>query len=206
MEYVTLGRTGITVGKNGKNNARSNGWHPDFSDEGSGFWLGMKTLGLFAKQSDGRVPKSALYHIIKEELSLSDDGDIIAYYSAVPHGERGQIAALQMLLKKAADAEDESARTLFAEAVRELYVSVLGVYRTLGFTEDKAIPVSYSGGLFKNERYILTPFCELVSALPVKVTAPYLPPLEGGILLAMNNFDPEKTKKLSRNLKNNLSK
>jgi len=204
--HTVAGTGAITVGKNGIRPARSNGWHPDFSDEGSAFWLGMKTLGLFAKQSDGREAKGALYGIIKEELSLSNDNDVIVFYSAIPHGERGRIAALQLLLEKAADAGDESAKALFDEAVRELYASVCGVYRTLGFTEDKIVPVSYSGGLFNNTKYILEPFCKLVSALPVRVTAPCLSPLEGGILLAMENTAPEKVKDLSIRLKENSSK
>lgn len=204
--HTVAGTGAITIGKNGKISTRSNGWHPDFSDEGSGFWLGMKALGLFAKQSDGRVPKSALYSILKEDLSLKEDSDMIEFYSAIPHGERGQIAALQMSLKKAADAGDESAISLYNEAVHELYYAVFGVYRTLGFTEEKVVPVSYSGGLFANETYILKPFADLVSVLPVKVTAPYLPPAEGGILLAMNNLSPDRIKELSLALKENTAK
>lgn len=204
--HIVAGTGAIAIGKNGKISARSNGWHPDFSDEGSGFWLGMKTLGLFAKQSDGRVPRDALHSILKEDLSLNEDSDIIEFYSAIPHGERGRLAALQMSLKKAADAGDESAIKLYGEAAYELYSSVLGVYRTLGFTGEKTVPVSYSGGLFSNKAHILAPFCKLVSALPVRITEPFLPPAEGGILLAMNNIAPEKVKRLSLDLKESLSK
>ena len=54
---------------------------------------------------------------------------------------------------------------------------------------------------FLNEKYILVPFKKLAESLPVKVVPPYLPPSEGGILLAMNNISPERLKELSRKLK-----
>ena len=200
--HMVAGTGAIAVGRNGDNNsARSNGWHPAFSDEGSGYWLGMQTLSLFAKQADFRVPRSALYSIVRRECGLAADEDIIAYYDAVPVGDRKKIAALQLLLHKAADEGDESAIGLFEAAAYELYLSVLGVYRALEFSPEKRVQVSYSGGLFAEGSHILKPFTSLIAELDADLREPYLNPVQGGILLAMKNISTERAKKLIKRLK-----
>ena len=200
--HVVAGTGAIAVGRNGDGNtARSNGWHPAFSDEGSGYWLGMQTLSLFAKQSDHRVSRSALYSIVRRELGLADDGDIIAYYDKVQSGDRKTIASLQLLLNKAADEGDESAIKLYEAAAYELYLSVLGVYRALSFSQEKRIQVSYSGGLFAEDGHILKPFCDLISQLDADLRKPCLSPVKGGILLAKQNVSDEGAKAIIERLK-----
>ena len=185
--HVVAGTGAIAVGKNGDSTARSNGWHPTFSDEGSGYWLGMRTLALFAKEADNRVPRSALYYIMKGECGLAADEDIIAYYDRISEGDRKKIASLQLLLNKAADAGDEGALKLYEEAAYELYLSVLGIYRSLSFNPEEKVAVSYSGGLFSADGHILNPFTRLVSGLEAELKEPCLSPAQGGILLAANN-------------------
>lgn len=199
--HVVAGTGAIAVGRNGERTARSNGWHPSFSDEGSGYWLGMQTLSLFAKQADCRVERSALYSIVREELGISDDGEIIGYYDSIASGDRKKIAALQMLLNKAADEGDESALRLYEAATRELYLSVLGVYRALSFSADEKVSVSYSGGLFAEDGHVLRPFASLVTQLEAKLKCPSLSPVQGGILLAAQSISEKKAKALADRLK-----
>lgn len=199
--HVVAGTGAIAVGKNGENTARSNGWHPSFSDEGSGYWLGMQTLSLFAKQADCRISRSALYDIMKREFSFEKDEDVIAFYDKVPMGDRKTVASLQLILNKAADAGDESALKLYEAAAYELYLSVLGVYRALGFSSENRIQVSYSGGLFSADGHVLTPFEEFMSQLNADLKKPYLTPDKGGILLAMKNISTEKAKRIIQRLK-----
>lgn len=205
--HLVAGTGAIAIGRNAKGQtARSNGWHPIFSDEGSGYWLGMQTLSLFAKQADCRTPRSALYSIIMKELSLSAKEDIIPYFDNILNGNRGKIASLQYYLKKAAHAGDASAIQLYEAAAHELYLSIKGVYNALSFSPDTKTKVSYSGGLFSEGNFIINPLSRLMEQLSVQLVSPALPPVCGGILLAMQNISPTKAKNLCPILKSELQK
>ena len=205
--HLVAGTGAIAVGRNTKGQgARSNGWHPVFSDEGSGYWLGMRTLSLFAKQADYRIPRSALYSIINRELSLSSEEDIIPYFDNMLDGDRGRIASLQYYLKKAAHAGDSSAIQLYEAAAHELYLSIKGVYHALSFPLDAHVKVSYSGGLFSEGNFIIAPLSRLMEQLPAELVPPALPPVCGGILLAMQNISSNRAKNLCPVLKSELQK
>ncbi len=128
------------------NEARSNGWSEMFSDEGSCYWLGIRSVGLYCKQSDGRVKKDALFDIFNRELGLEAPFDMIKYYERDVKGSRKNTAALQRYLRTAALAGDESALALYSEAAKELAISIMAVRRNLRFEGD--ISVSLTGGLF----------------------------------------------------------
>jgi len=191
--HLVAGTGSIAIGRNaaGKT-ARAGGWHPDFSDVGSGYWLGMQTLLLFTKQADCRVPKGALYDIVRQELSLADDMDIAAYYETSLAGDRKKIAALQMLLHRAADAGDPSALALYRTAAQELYETVCGVSRALDFSDRETVQISYSGGLFAEGSHLLPCLQELVNARNAVLIPPALSPLAGGILLAAQSISRQK--------------
>ena len=75
---IVAGTGSIAFGKNAKGEtARCGGWSEWFSDEGSGYWLGMKCVQMFSRQSDGRDERGPLYNIFKNQLKLTADEDII---------------------------------------------------------------------------------------------------------------------------------
>ncbi len=183
--HLVAGTGAIAIGRNAAGqSARAGGWHPEFSDAGSGYWLGMQTLCLFTKQADQRVPKGPLYDIIRRELSLRDDMDIAAYYENHLQGDRKKVAAIQMHLYEAAAAGDASALELYRAAAQELYEAVCGVRRALAFSGDETVRISYSGGLFAEGSFVLPALREMVGAGNAVLVPPALSPLEGGILLA----------------------
>lgn len=186
--HLVAGTGAIAYGKDSHgNSARSNGWHPAFSDEGSGYWLGMQTLSLYAKQADGRVRRSALYDIIRRSLHIMSSEDFIRYFDTALAGKRDRIAHLQLYLHEAALAGDESAVQLYQHAAYELYLSIKGVYNILDFSGSTETPVSYSGGLFQNGALILEPLRQELSQLSAVLTPPKLSPVYGGLLLAVQN-------------------
>lgn len=182
--HVVAGTGAIVMGKdqNGKI-ARSNGWHEDFSDEGSGYWLGLRTLSLFVKQADLRENRSFLYDQIRERYSLHNDMDIVWFYQKKLRGKRKDVAALQELLLESAKLGDKSAVRLYEAAAFELAQSVEGVARQLNLMGQKT-EVSYCGGLFHCGAWILDPFSEHLSQMGFMLKTPSLSPLGGGILLA----------------------
>lgn len=182
--HVVAGTGAIVMGKdqNGKI-ARSNGWHEDFSDEGSGYWLGLRTLSLFVKQADLRENRSFLYDQMRHRYSLQNNMDIVSFYQEKLRGKRKDVAALQELLLEAAKLGDKSAVRLYEEAAFELAQSVRGVARQLNLMEQKT-EVSYCGGIFHCGMWILDPFSEHISEMGFVLKIPSLSPLGGGILLA----------------------
>jgi len=199
--HIVAGTGAIAIGRNsaGKT-ARSNGWSNYFSDDGSGYWLGMRTLNLFSKQSDGRLPQGPLLSIVRRAFSLKEDLDLSGYYDEHLADDRKKTAAVQLLLKEAAEAGDQSAIDLYGEAARELMGSIEAVYRTLGFSAGDRIKVSYSGGLFYEGNFILPVLSRLAQPLAVELVKPRFSPVWGGILLAMQQIDPQQALLLRENI------
>ncbi len=166
---------------------RTGGWCEFFGDEGSCYWVGRQVMSLFSKQADGRVPKSALYDIIKADYNLTEDFeiiDIIINYIA-PHREK--VAAFQMYAQKAAEAGDTSAADLYAKAADELAQIVMGIVNQLRWSSNE-VTVSYFGGLFKAGDLILTPLKEKLSKYGCRLVPPKQGATEGALLLAVNKF------------------
>ena len=207
--HIVAGTGAIAYGENleGKS-ARSNGWHTAFSDEGSAYWLGMKTLSLFAKECDLREDHSCLYDVIRDSLSLYNEEDLISYYDNYLSGNREAIAKMQIYLSAAAKKGDFRARRLYYAAAYELFISIKGIYRKLGFSPEAPVPVpvSYSGGIFRNGDLILDPLKRYLKQLAIKLTPPYLPPVQGGILLAAQNIDHHELSELALSLKEQIQK
>jgi len=182
--HIVAGTGSIAMGR-GPDGAtvRAGGGHEDFSDEGSGYWLSLLTLNCFTKQSDGRLPRGALYDIIREEFKLDSDFDIQAYYEQNLKGSRDRVARVQFLLERATLAGDRAAAALYERAAGEFMAMAAAVKQNLVFGGGQ-IKLSYSGGVFKAGELILGPLRVLAGQHNMTLTPPVLPPLSGGILLA----------------------
>ena len=183
--HILAGTGAIIFGKNADGAAaRANGWHEQFSDEGSGYWLGLATLACFAKQSDNRLDRGPLYGLVRERFDLNDDIEIVTIYDDKLKGRRDRVARLQEILKQAADLGDISAIELYKRAAYELFLSVRGVCRTLGLNASGEVLCSYSGGVFNVGKYLLDPLGEYVKEIDARITPPVLDPVRGAVLLA----------------------
>lgn len=180
---IVAGTGSIAFGKNeAGETARCGGWSEWFSDEGSGYWLGMKCVQLFSRQSDGRDERGPLYNIVRKQLKLSVDEEIIDLFEQEYLHKRDKIASLQKLLLKAANEGDVYAITAYAHAAKELYDIVCGVREKI--FKDKECLVSCSGGIFKAGDVIRKPFIELLEADGMELTESKAEPYIGAVLLA----------------------
>lgn len=179
--------------------ARSGGWNEHFSDEGSCYWLGLRTCELFSKQSDNRVTRSALYDIVKAETHFSDDYQFIQYFKDNAYNDRQKTAKLQLLLEKAANAGDISAIECYKKAAFELSLCVKAIYGKLKMPPQAK--VSYSGGLFKIGHFILEPLADYLSDLDICLQEPELSPAEGALLYALVNMMKNDKKIIMKNIK-----
>jgi N-acetylglucosamine kinase-like BadF-type ATPase len=188
---VVAGTGSIAFGKDESGaTARCGGWSEFFSDEGSCYCIGRKSLQLFSKQADGRVPKDEFYTIFRKGLNLENDFDIIDIVHDEYIGSRDKVASLQLLTRDAALAGSLSARSLYKSAAEELCSLVLAIRNTLYF-QKKPYMVSYSGGLYKTGDLILPYFFDGIEAYGGKPVSPKYEPMYGALLLAFEKCNPE---------------
>jgi N-acetylglucosamine kinase-like BadF-type ATPase len=188
---IVAGTGAIAFGKDSHSKtARSGGWSEFFGDEGSCYWMGRKVMELFSKQSDGRMPRDALYETVRRELGLKDDISFIDLIHSEYVGYRKQVASLQFLAEKAALAGSASAKALYAEAVAELLLLVTSIRNQLDFSE-KSFNVSYTGGLFKAGELVIPQFSREIEKLGGVLSTPWFGPVEGAVLLAFQHFYPD---------------
>ena len=180
---IVAGTGSIAFGKNEEGvTARCGGWSEWFGDEGSGYWLGVKCVQLFSRQSDGRDERGPLYEIVRKELNLSVDEEIIDLFEQEYLHKRDKIASLQKLLLQAAKEGDVYAVDTYAQAAKELYDIVCGVKKKI-FADKKCL-VSCSGGIFKTGDVIRKPFRKLLEADGMELTESKAEPYVGAVLLA----------------------
>lgn len=185
---VVAGTGAIAYGEDDfGNSARSNGWHSDFSDEGSGAWLGREAFALFARQMDGRAKRTLFYDIFTNELALTRDIDILDYYNRNCANNRAALAKVQEYLLCAARAGDEAATELYRQAAEHLCSSVFAVYQRLCF--DTPVGISYSGGVFRAGDVLLKPFEQIMRQMIPNcvIVAPRYSPQKGAALVAERN-------------------
>lgn len=187
---IIAGTGSMSYGKDQEGNSdRCGGWGCFLGDEGSAYWLGKKLINLFTKEADGRLEKTGLYSIIKEEYNLDDDFDFISLIHNKMECKRENIAGMATLLYQAAQEGDKFAIDIFCEAAKELSLLVENLINRLDFKSDQEVLVSYSGGVFKAGDLILNPLKNYLSNESVKLVKPILQPVTGAALNALINTE-----------------
>ena len=169
--------------------ARASGWGAG-CDEGSCSWHGQQLVAAYTKEADGRMPKTALYELFREEFGITgeDEHCVMQLNRQIVRGGQG-LAALQYLLHKAYMQGDETAEQIYEAGAKELALGVKAVARRLKLPDGYS--VSYSGGLFKAGECALKPFHKEIEALGAKVVTPRYEPDVGAVLMAIRFANPE---------------
>lgn len=155
---IVAGTGSIAYGQNKGLTARCGGWGEIFSDEGSAHWIGQQALQAFTKMSDGRLPRTELYDLLKQKLGIHYDLDVTRVVMTEWGADRSKIASLSTIVSDAAIAGDATAIALFSRAAKELADIVDGVRKQLKYLPKDIVNVSYSGGVFKASQFVLSPF------------------------------------------------
>lgn len=182
---VIAGTGSIAFGLNETGeDARSGGWGPTFSDEGSGYDIARRALKAIASSFDGRASKTQLATLIYKELGIKDAADL----PSVIYDENttpAQIASLARLVSEAAAQGDEVAREILARAGAELGHLAVAVIRRLRM-EKLEFRVACIGSVFHAGEFILESFRrEILAAAPHAVIGePLHPPTIGAVKIA----------------------
>lgn len=183
---VIAGTGAIAYGERAGREARCGGWGELFDDAGSAYWIAIQGLGAFARMSDGRLPRGALYAGVRDRLAIADDFDVIDLVLNQWRGARARVASLAPLVTDAAAAGDAVARDIVRRAAVELARMVDAVRVKLGYAGGETVPVGYSGGVLAGSGLLLPAFEAAVAALAPQysVRAPLFAPALGAALHA----------------------
>jgi len=189
--HIVAGTGSIVYGRDESGaSLRCGGWNEVFGDEGSCYWAALQTMRLFTKQADGRIPRGALYTLIRQHFKLEDDFTFVELIQRDYLPYRDRTAAFQLLLLEAANLGDSSAGLIYQWAAEELALQALTVYRGLSF-QRRCAPVSYSGGIFKAGKWVLDPLRIQLESEGLTLEPPLLDPSAGACILCGMHFAPE---------------
>lgn len=168
---------------------RVGGWGYMLGDEGSAYWIAKQILQTFTKQSDGRLPKTPLYSVLRAELGIQEDGELVQYVAENLYSNRTASAQLAKLGSKLLQLEDATMKEIYSSAGAQLAELANGL---VGYFQSSkiSIPVSTIGGVWSAGELVKKGFTEqLVSQLH------YQPALHsatfGAFLLAKRGFNQE---------------
>lgn len=176
---IIAGTGSIAFAKIGDQIVRCGGWGYQLGDEGSGYWIGRQLLTEFTKQSDGRHLKTDLYSMIREHLSLDQDGDLIQWVAS-RENQRTAIAQLSRIGHELLMSGDIAVRNIYNKAAQEL-AGLVNKFKEE--YDEMSIPVSYIGGILEYSEPFRT---MLKSQLDSKyaLMEPYYSPAKGASILA----------------------
>jgi N-acetylglucosamine kinase-like BadF-type ATPase len=177
------GSIALGVNEDGKD-ARSGGWGPTFSDEGSGYDIARQALKAVAASFDGRSSATLLTKMVCKELGIEKPSDlpgVIYSEDAKP----AQIASLAKLVSEAAQQGDEVAQEILEQAGRELGQLAVAVIERLAM-QQLSFQVACVGSVFNSGDFVLASFRRtILSVAPnAKIGEPIYPPTIGAAKLA----------------------
>ena len=177
------GSIGLGVNEAGEY-IRSGGWHHLFGgDEGSGYWIACKLILNYTRQSDGRDEKTLLYEYMNDKYDFKDDSDILKLIIYDWEESREKIASLAKEIYELAKQNDEVAIDIYKNAAKELADIAIAIKKQIA-NDSKEVVVSYSGGVFNAEHYILEPFGKILDQHNMKLVKPLYSPVVGGLIIA----------------------
>jgi N-acetylglucosamine kinase-like BadF-type ATPase len=179
---VAAGTGTACLARRGARFAKVDGWGSLLSDAGSGFAIGRAGLDAALREYDGRPGSAALLEAARERFGEVEELPEQIYSAPVP---TRAVASFAEDVARAAEAGDEYARTILADAARELAISTSAAAGRL-FEPGKEVLVSYTGSVFGAGEPIAAPFRREVEArLPgSSIVEPEGDPLAGALLLA----------------------
>ena len=209
---VIVAGTGTTVaGRNRRGEmARTLGLGYPFDDWGSAPDLAQAALHAVARAYTGRGPATALSNRLVRLVGAADVADLLEGVSRWRYNLFPLVADVVRALMEEADGGDGAAREIVLRAGRELGGGAVVVIRRLG-TEDEEFDLVLAGGLFRSASPLLldtlrgTVQAVAPGARPVRLD---VPPVVGGVLLAMDAVGwavtPEVRRRLEEGARNHL--
>jgi N-acetylglucosamine kinase-like BadF-type ATPase len=162
---------------------RAGGWGHVLGDEGSGYWLGLRSLRAALRDRDGSGPPTALSDVAAGFFGADSIEALAPLLYSKPLSKR-EIAAFAVETARLAEGGDAVARALYEEGARELGVQIAAVIRETGL--DGAFPVGLIGSAFKAGAVFVEPLERAVHEIApqAQIACVEMAPVGGCLLLA----------------------
>ena len=182
---VVAGTGSIAYGRNAEGKlARCGGFGPGIGDDGSAYWIALRTINEYTRQKDGRSEKTVLVDILEKEYNISYKYEIVDIAFNRLKFNRTELAKFSTICFLAAEAGCLACKKIFEDAARAIFEHIYAISKELNFNEE--FVVSYTGGVFKAGKHVLEPLNEMIkeSGLKCYLQEPELDPWNGSVLLA----------------------
>ncbi|HTZ63223.1 MAG TPA: BadF/BadG/BcrA/BcrD ATPase family protein [Solirubrobacteraceae bacterium] len=162
---------------------RAGGWGHLLGDEGSGYWLGARSLKAALHDRDASGPATGLSDAALRFFGAPTVEALAASVYTTPL-TKDEVAAFAVETACLAEQGDAVARDLYALAAGELSAQVAAVIAQTGLTG--AFPVGLIGGAFKAGSVFVAPLRERIHACApqAEVRTVDMTPVGGSVLLA----------------------
>ncbi len=162
---------------------RAGGWGHVLGDEGSGYWIGVRSLSAVLHDRDASGPRTALGDAALEFFEVDDVQALIALVYGKPL-DKSEIAAFGTQTAKLAHAGDPTARAIYRAAADELGSQVAAVVEHAGLSGP--FPVGLIGSAFKAGAVFVEPLEERIRQLAPRATVSVVQtaPVAGALMLA----------------------
>ena len=162
---------------------RAGGWGHLLGDEGSGYWLGARSLKAALHDRDASGPATALSEAALRFFGAPSVEALAASVYTTPL-TKDEVAAFAAETARFAGEGDAVARDLYALAAAELSTQVMAVITQTGLTG--AFPVGLIGGAFKAGPVFVGPLRDRIRACApqAEVGTVDMTPVGGSVLLA----------------------
>jgi len=145
---VVIAGTGcVSFGWRAGKEAKTSGWGW-LADEGSAYWVGQLAFRAVFNDLDGRGLETALTKAVFRGLKVKTKEELLK--KVYGKDMLTVLPLLSIICDKVAQKGDLQAKTIMADAGRELAYSAITTIVKLGFGREK-FPLVLAGGMFKSE-------------------------------------------------------
>ncbi len=188
---IIAGTGSIACGINSRGRfARAGGWGPIMGDEGSGNYIGRRTLEAVMMSYDFRGEATSMTAPVLRHFGVSSPPELTTVIYDSSSKEKGEvqskIAQLSPIAVQAANQGDEVAIGILRDAARELAKTAIAVIEQLQMERD-SFRLSYVGGVFEAGELVLKPLSEEIHKIApnAEVAPPLDPPVIGAVKMAL---------------------
>ncbi len=162
---------------------RAGGWGHVLGDEGSGYWIGKRSLAAVLHDRDASGPRTALSDAALRFFEVGDVQALIALVYGNPL-DKSEIAAFGTQTAQIAHAGDEIARGIYRAAAGELSAQVRAVIEHAGLQGE--FQVGLIGSAFKAGAVFVEPLEQKIHDLApqARISVVEIAPVAGALMLA----------------------
>jgi N-acetylglucosamine kinase-like BadF-type ATPase len=173
------------VGEDGRS-WRAGGWGHVLGDEGSGYWLGVRSLAAVLHDRDESGAKTGLSEAALRFFEVDDVEALVALVYGNPLS-KSEIASFAVETAKLAEQQDPVATALYGDAAAQLSAQVAAVVRNTGLAGR--FPVGLIGSAFKAGPVFIDPLAAAIEEIApeARVACVHTPPATGALILALRS-------------------